>query len=75
LHSAGWIPIVALMLAFLVRSITLSSFSRVWGNGGMTAMGVAFWGPVRWTFLATATLGNIFTSSPKWTQRAPTSRS
>ena len=75
LHRGGWIPVVAMMLAFLVRAITLSSFSRVWGNDGPSPLGMAFWGPIRWIFLASATLVNAFTSSPKWTQRAPTSRS
>lgn len=75
LHKGGWIPVAAMMLAFLVRAITLSSFSRVWGNDGLYPFGMAFWGPIRWIFIASATLVNAFTSSPKWTQRAPTSRS
>lgn len=76
LHSGGWIPTFALVVTVAVRTITLSSFSRVWGsNARHSAAAGIFLGPVRWALLASATLRNLFTSSPTWTQRAPTSRS
>lgn len=74
-HSAGWIPLGALGLAFAVRSTTLSVFSRTWDSAGRAGLLYNLWGPMRWAMLASATLVNAFTSSPKWTQRAPTSRS
>ncbi len=75
MHTLGWIPVVALALAVAVRSITLSMFSREWGLRHFPAWKCAIFGPIRWMGLASATLMNAFTSSPKWTQRAPTSRS
>jgi len=75
LHSGGWIPLSALVLAMAVRSFTLSSFSREWGRRSFPIGDGLFLGPIRWILLASATLRNAFTSSPTWTQRAPTSRS
>ena len=75
MHTLGWIPVVALALAIAVRSITLSMFSREWGLRDFPAWKCAVFGPIRWMSLASATLTNAFTSSPTWTQRAPTSRS
>ena len=75
MHTLGWIPVVALALAIAVRSITLSMFSRAWGQRHFPAWKCAVFGPIRWMGLASATLTNAFTSSPTWTQRAPTSRS
>jgi len=74
LHSAGWIPAVAAGLALTVRAATLSSFARDLHQSRFAGIR-AFWlGPVRWGLLGLATLSN-FTSSPTWTQRAPTNRS
>jgi len=75
LHRSVWIPAVLLALAGTVRAFTLSSFSRWWGNGAFPMWRCIFWGPIRWTLLALATVQNAFTSSPTWTQRAPIRRS
>jgi len=75
MHTCGWIPVVALTLAIAVRSFTLSLFSREWGLQHFPVWKCVIFGPIRWIGLASATLMNAFTSSPKWTQRAPTSRS
>ena len=74
LHIGGWIPLMAAGLALTVRSATLSSFARDLNQP--LSVGIrAFWlGPVRWGLLGVATLSS-FTSSPTWTQRAPTKRS
>ena len=74
LHIGGWIPLVAAGLALTVRTATLSSFARDL-NQPFSAGIRAFWlGPLRWGLLGMATL-TTFTSSPTWTQRAPTRRS
>ena len=75
LHRHVWIPAVLLALASTVRAFTLSSFSRWWGDGAFPMWQCMWWGPIRWTLLALATVQNAFTSSPTWTQRAPTRRS
>ena len=73
-HIGGWIPIVAAGLALTVRSATLALFARDLHHPGFTALRAFGFGPLRWALLGLATLSN-FTSSPTWTQRAPTSRS
>lgn len=74
LHNGGWIPLVAAGAALLVRATTLSSFAKDQGLPASVGFSAIVWGPLRWGFLALATSSN-FTSSPTWTQRAPTSRS
>jgi len=74
LHIGGWIPLVAAGLALTVRSATLSSFARDLDLPYSTGIRALWLGPLRWGFLAVATLSNL-TSSPTWTQRAPTRRS
>ncbi|MCH1575756.1 MAG: glycosyltransferase [Flavobacteriales bacterium] len=75
LHKFVWIPVAAMTLAAVVRAFTLSLFSQVWGKDAFPWWQCLLWGPIRWMLLATATVRNAFTSSPTWTQRAPTSRS
>lgn len=75
LHKLGWIPIAAMTLAAVVRAFTLSLFSQEWGKEAFPWWQCLLWGPIRWSLLAIATVQNAFTSSPTWTQRAPTSRS
>jgi glycosyltransferase involved in cell wall biosynthesis len=75
LHKFVWIPVAAMTLAAGVRAFTLSLFSQVWGKDAFPWWQCLLWGPIRWMLLATATVRNAFTSSPTWTQRAPTSRS
>ena len=75
LHKCIWIPTAAMVLAAAVRAITLSMFSQVWGKDAFPWWQCILWGPIRWVLLAIATARNAFTSSPTWTQRAPTSRS
>ncbi len=75
LHKFIWIPMMAMTLAAAVRAFTLSLFSKVWDKDAFPWWKCLLWGPVRWSLLATATVKNLFTSSPTWTQRAPTSRS
>jgi hypothetical protein len=74
LHNAGWIPLVAIGLAMVVRAVTLSSFAKDLGHPAKNGLSAIWLGPIRWGFLAVATLSN-FTSSPTWTQRALTNRS
>ena len=74
LHNAGWIPLVAIGLAVVARAVTLSSFAKDLGHPAKNGLSAIWLGPIRWGFLAVATLSN-FTSSPKWTQRALTNRS
>lgn len=74
LHKGGWIPFATALMAVAVRTTTLVSFAESLGQPASIAIRGIFLGPLRWAFLATATLSN-FTSSPTWTQRAPTSRS
>lgn len=74
LHNGGWIPFVAAGAALLVRATTLSAFAKDQGLPASAGFSAIVWGPLRWGFLAWATLSN-FTSSPTWTQRAPTRRS
>ncbi|MEC8759418.1 MAG: glycosyltransferase [Bacteroidota bacterium] len=73
-HIGGWIPLVAAGLALTVRSATLSSFARDLDHPGSIALRAFGLGPLRWALLGLATL-STFTSSPTWTQRAPTNRS
>ena len=75
LHKHVWIPMVAMALAAAVRAFTLSEFSKVWSKKAFPWWRCFLWGPVRWSLLVIATVRNVFTSSPTWTQRAPTSRS
>ena len=74
LHSGGWIPAVAAGMALTVRAATLSSFARDLHQPRFAGIRALWLGPVRWGLLGLATLSN-FTSSPTWTQRAPTNRS
>ena len=74
LHNGGWIPFVTAASALLVRATTLSAFAKDQGLSAAAGLSAIAWGPVRWAGLALATLLN-FTSSPTWTQRAPTRRS
>lgn len=74
LHSGGWIPAVAAGVALTVRAATLSSFARDLHQPRFAGIRALWLGPVRWGLLGLATLSN-FTSSPTWTQRAPTNRS
>ena len=74
LHNQGWIPIVAAGVTLLFRAVNLSSFAKDLGLPVNSGFRATLLGPMRWGFLAVATLLN-FTSSPTWTQRAPTSRS
>ena len=74
LHNGGWIPFVTAASALLVRATTLSTFAKDQGLSAAAGPFAIAWGPVRWAGLALATLSN-FTSSPTWTQRAPTRRS
>ena len=72
-HIGGWIPLVAAGLALTVRSATLSSFARDLDQPASIALRAFGLGPLRWALLGLATL-STFTSSPTWTQRAPTNR-
>lgn len=74
LHNGEWIPFVTAASALLVRATTLSAFAKDQGLSAAAGPVAIAWGPVRWAGLALATLSN-FTSSPTWTQRAPTNRS
>ena len=74
LHSAGWIPALAAGVSLTVRAATLSSFARDLHQPRFAGIRALWLGPVRWGLLGLATLSN-FTSSPTWTQRAPTNRS
>ena len=74
LHNEGWIPALSAGLVLLFRAVNLSSFVKDLGIPAKHGFRAIFLGPMRWGFLAVATLLN-FTSSPTWTQRAPTSRS
>ena len=73
-HIGSWIPLGAAGLALTVRSATLSSFARDLDHPGSIALRAFGLGPLRWALLGLATL-STFTSSPTWTQRAPTNRS
>ena len=74
LHIGGWIPILSAGLAMTVRSATLSTFARDLSLPRSAGTSAIWLGPLRWGILFGATLLN-FTTSPKWTQRAPTKRS
>ena len=74
LHIGGWIPVLSAGLAMTVRSATLSMFARDLSLPRSVGTRAIWLGPLRWGILFGATLSN-FTTSPKWTQRAPTKRS
>lgn len=74
LHNEGWIPVLSAGLAMTVRSATLSMFARDLSLPRSAGTRAIWLGPLRWGILFGATLSN-FTTSPKWTQRAPTKRS
>lgn len=74
LHSGGWIPAAAAGLALTLRAATLSTFARDLHQPRFAGIRALWLGSVRWGLLGVATLSN-FTSSPTWTQRAPTRRS
>lgn len=75
MHKWNWIPLAAMTLAVAVRAFTLSSFSRAIGGKSWPVWQTLLFAPMRWVLLASATLRNAFTTSPTWTQRAPTTRS